>query len=126
MMASQVPSSNSVSSSRSSRFQRPASQMSERPPRVLYVDDDAALARLVQRGLERAGYAVEVARDGATALERLTQGEIDAVALDHYLPTGTGLDLLKTMATRPPMPAVIYVTASDDASIAVAALKAGA
>jgi two-component sensor histidine kinase len=100
--------------------------MAERPTRLLYVDDDATLVRLVQRALGRRGYSVEHAATADAALTRLEQGGIDVIALDHYLPTGTGLDLLQELGRRNLSPAVVYVTGASDTAIAVAALKAGA
>jgi two-component sensor histidine kinase len=100
--------------------------MSERPTRILYVDDDQALARLVQRALTRRGYIVENVATGEEGVARIGREAFDLLALDHHLPTGTGLDVLAALATVEPRPPVIYVTASDDTAVAVAALKAGA
>ncbi len=94
--------------------------------RLLYVDDDAGLARLVQKNLERRGYAVETAQDGAGGLARLAAGGIDAVALDHYMPGQDGLETLAAIQALPDPPPVIYVTATQEGRVAVAALKAGA
>jgi two-component sensor histidine kinase len=85
-----------------------------------------ALVRLVQRALGRLGYQVDHAPDADAALVKLETPGIDVVALDHYLPSGTGLDLLARLGDHPSAPVVIYVTASADTAIAVAALKAGA
>ncbi len=94
--------------------------------RILYIDDDAGLARLVQRSLAARGYAVEHAADGGAGLARLRQGGIDLVALDHHMPGQTGLDLLPEIRALPDAPPVVYVTGSEDSRVAVAALKAGA
>ena len=94
--------------------------------RILYIDDDPGLGRLVRRALEARGYAVEICPDGAAGLARLAQGGIDAVALDHHMPGQTGLDLLPEIRALPEAPPVIYVTGSEDSRVAVAALKAGA
>jgi two-component sensor histidine kinase len=94
--------------------------------RVLYVDDDPALTRLVQRALARRGYTVATAADAASGLARIAEGGIDVVALDHYLPTGTGLDVLAELGTREGSPPVVYVTGSAETAVAVEALKAGA
>ena len=96
------------------------------PIRVLYVDDDPALARLVQRSLERKGFAVRHATSGEEGLKLLQAGGIDAVALDHHLPDQTGLNLLPRIRELPNAPPVIYVTGSDDIHVAVSALKEGA
>ena len=96
------------------------------PIRVLYVDDDPALARLVQRSLERKGFAVCHATSGEEGLKLVQAGGIDAVALDHHLPDQTGLSLLPRIRELPNAPPVIYVTGSDDIHVAVSALKEGA
>ncbi len=96
------------------------------PIRVLYVDDDPALARLVQRSLERKGFAVQHASSGEQGFEALRAGNIDVVALDHHLPDQTGLHLLPRIRALPEAPPVIYVTGSDDIHVAVSALKEGA
>lgn len=100
--------------------------MPHRTPRVLYIDDDLGLARLVQKALERRGYLFEHATTGEDGLARIRAGGIDVVALDHYLPTGTGLDVLAQMSGIENGPAVVYVTGSAETAVAVAALKAGA
>jgi len=100
--------------------------MSEQGIRLLYIDDDAALVRLVQRTLGRRGFEVSHATSGEDALAHIEAGGVDVVALDHYLPTGTGLDLLSRLGTMPAAPAVVYVTGSAEMDVAVAALKAGA
>jgi two-component sensor histidine kinase len=100
--------------------------MSDRGVRVLYVDDDPGIARLVERSLGRRGYAVEHVTSGQAALARLKQGGIDVIGLDHFMPSGTGLELLATLQADAAAPPVVYVTASGDTGLAVAALKAGA
>jgi two-component sensor histidine kinase len=94
--------------------------------RILYIDDDPGLGRLVQRSLATRGFTVEICACGADGLARLARGGIDAVALDHHMPGQTGLDLLPEIRALPDAPPVIYVTGSEDSRIAVAALKAGA
>jgi two-component sensor histidine kinase len=94
--------------------------------RVLYIDDDPGLGRLVQRALTARGYVVELALDGDAGLVRLGAGGIDVVALDHHMPGQTGLDILPCIRALPEAPPVVYVTGSEDSRVAVAALKAGA
>ncbi len=100
--------------------------MTDRSLRVLYVDDDPGLARLVQKGLERRGYTVEIAQNGDGGLRRIEQGGIDVVALDHYMPGQDGLETLARIRALPDPPPVVYVTGTQESSVAVAALKAGA
>ena len=94
--------------------------------RVLYIDDDPGVARLVQRHLERNGYLVQLARDGEEGIQALESGAFEAVALDHYMPGRDGLDILRDIVRRPGAPPVIFVTAAEEPRIAVTALKAGA
>ncbi|MDC7786162.1 histidine kinase dimerization/phosphoacceptor domain -containing protein [Rhodoplanes sp. TEM] len=93
---------------------------------VLHVDDDSGLARLVQKALGRRGYVVERVTTAEEGFARLARGGIDVIVLDHFLPTGTGLDVLAALKDTPAPPPVVYVTASGEAAVAVAALKAGA
>ena len=100
--------------------------MPNRTPHVLYVDDDPGLARLVQKALVRHGLSFEHVGSGEAGLARMAQGGVDVVVLDHYLPTGTGLDVLAQMGGLADRPAVVYVTGSVETAVAIAALKAGA
>src|ERR1700704_4088698 len=100
--------------------------MSSATPTLLYIDDDKALARLVDRGLTRLGLKVIHAESGARGLDRLTEGGIDVVALDQYMPGLDGLETLERILAIPDAPPVVFVTASQDSSIAITALKAGA
>ncbi len=100
--------------------------MNPTAPTLLYIDDDAGLARLVERGLTRLGLKVVHAADGAQGLERLAQGGIDVIALDQFMPGLDGLETLERIMAIPNAPPVVIVTAARDSSIAVTALKASA
>jgi len=100
--------------------------MSAPRARILYIDDDPGLCRLVQKDLERRGYVVEIATDGASGVARTAQGGIDIIALDHYMPNQDGLETLASIRNLAEPPPVIYVTAMQEGRVAVAALKAGA
>jgi two-component sensor histidine kinase len=95
-------------------------------PCLLYIDDDEALARLVQRGLTRQGFHVICANTGEAGLARIEAGGIDVIALDQYMPGLDGLETLERIRTIPDAPPVVFVSASQDSKIAVTALKAGA
>jgi two-component sensor histidine kinase len=95
-------------------------------PTLLYIDDDEALARLVERGLTRLDFKVVHAASGTEGLDRLAQGGIDVIALDQYMPGLDGLETLERILAVPDAPPVVFVTASQDSKIAVTALKAGA
>ncbi len=94
--------------------------------RLLYIDDDRGLSRLVEKELTRHGYDVTCALDGDAGLERLREGAFDVIALDHYMPARDGLDVLPELLAVPDAPPVVYVTGAQDGRIAVAALRAGA
>ncbi len=96
------------------------------PIRFLYIDDDPALRRLVSKEFERHGYSVRLANTGEEGLHRLREGDIDVVALDHYMPGQDGLQTLASIRADPDAPPVVYVTGSEEGRVAIAALKAGA
>jgi adenylate cyclase len=101
--------------------------MSEsKPIHVLYMEDDAGLARLLQKKLERAGYTVTLARDGAEGLALYDAGIHDIVAVDQNMPVYDGLGVIRVLASRGPLPPIIMVTGSGDEKIAAEALKLGA
>ncbi|HWW49433.1 MAG TPA: histidine kinase dimerization/phosphoacceptor domain -containing protein [Xanthobacteraceae bacterium] len=100
--------------------------MTSKTPTLLYIDDDVALARLVELGLKRQGFRTEHLNDGASGVARIQQGGIDAVVLDQYMPGLDGLETLEQIQALPNPPPVVFVTASQDSRMAVAALKAGA
>lgn len=96
-------------------------------PRLLYIDDDPGLSRLVQKEFERNGFTVELLTSGAAGVERLrASNDVDVVALDHHMPDQLGLDTLRMISALPNPPPVVYVTGESEGRIAVAALKAGA
>jgi len=94
--------------------------------RLLYIDDDPGLGRLVERSLIRHGFEVTHALSGDEGLKRLAESSFDVIALDHFMPGREGLEVLADIQTLPDPPPVIYVTGADEGRIAVAALKAGA
>lgn len=101
--------------------------MSEAVRRVLYIDDDEGLRRLVSRALSRRGYEVTLAADGEQGLALARNAAFDVVALDHYMPGMSGFETLTSLlADRRDAPPIVYVTGSEETRVAVSALKAGA
>jgi two-component sensor histidine kinase len=93
---------------------------------VLYIDDDAAIARLVQKHMGRLGHEVAHAENPDDALARLQTDAFDVVVLDHYLRQTTGHDVLARMRDAEIDVPVVYVTGSNEAQVAIEAIKAGA
>ncbi len=94
--------------------------------RVLYVDDDRATARLLQRKLTGAGYEVDLAYDGEEGLSKWLAGSYDVLALDHNMPKKNGLEVIRELAAGGPLPPTIMITGLGDEMIAVEAMKLGA
>lgn len=94
--------------------------------RVLYLDDDVAFVRLVEKAMARHGHTLLHAEDLEGALQQLSEQECDAIVLDHYLRQTTGHEVLHRLRESGILLPVVYVTGSNEASIAINALKAGA
>jgi len=94
--------------------------------RILYIDDDEGLRRLVSRALQQRGFAVDCASGGREGVALAEQARYDLIAVDHYMPDQDGLATLQQLHQLPDPPPVIYVTGSEESRVAVAALKAGA
>jgi PAS domain S-box-containing protein len=93
---------------------------------VLIVEDDAGVARLQQRRLERAGYEVAVAGTAEDGLRRLEQGGVDLVLLDYRLPGDrTGLEIYAQLKEAGHDLPVILVTDFSEEAMVVRALRAG-
>lgn len=93
--------------------------------RVLVVEDDPAIARLLRRSLTDRGDAVDVASDGASGLTIAIRDKPDVVLLDLGLPDLDGREVLQMLRAVSQVP-VIVVTAQDDDRTVVQALDAGA
>lgn len=96
------------------------------PSRILYIDDDEGLRRLVARALTRRGFIVDVASDGAQGVAMARETAYAMVAVDHYMPGQDGLATLEQLCRLPEPPPTLYVSGSEESRVAVAALKAGA
>ncbi|MBF0128182.1 MAG: PAS domain S-box protein, partial [Magnetococcales bacterium] len=96
-------------------------------PRVLYMEDDGALAELAHRRLERQGWVVETAADGLAGLEKLRHATFDVVVVDYKMPRLDGLGVLKRMlAEHPASPPVVMVSGFGSMEIAIEAMRLGA
>jgi signal transduction histidine kinase len=93
---------------------------------VLCMEDDAGLARLLQKHLERTGYRVDLTRDGEEGLTRYDPDRHDIIVVDHVMPVHTGLEVMRILADRGPLPPIIMVTGTGSERVAVEAMKLGA
>ena len=95
--------------------------------RVLVVDDEEHLRRVMRLTLEASGYDVAEAGDGEAALRLFGDGEsFDAILLDQRMPGLDGLETLRRMKTRNADACIIMVTAYATVELAVDAMKLGA
>ncbi len=94
--------------------------------RILVVDDDSSLRRILQMQLEEAGYEVVTARHAQEALARLEEAAPALVITDLKMPGLSGLDLLRALRAAHPELTVIIITAFGSIETAVEAMKAGA
>jgi len=90
------------------------------------VEDEKRIADFLSRGLASGGYAVDVAGDGATALEMVHATEYDLIILDLGLPDMDGIAVLKKIRTRKTSPPVLILSARDAVDDRVKGLENGA
>ena len=93
--------------------------------RILLVEDDLRLAEMLLEYLGQAGFAVTVAPLGATALEKLSDADYDAVVLDLMLPDMDGLNVCRQLRAKYDTP-VLMLTARGDAVDRIVGLELGA
>ncbi len=94
--------------------------------RVLVVEDEAKMASLLQRALEREGYAVDLADNGVDAIWLATENDYDAVVLDVMIPPPDGFTVCRTLRERKRWAPVLLLTARDSVADRVTGLDAGA
>ncbi len=100
--------------------------MTEERYRVLVVDDEEVVANLLGRRLAQSGFEVSTANSGAEALSKISQLDFSTVLLDMRMPGMSGIDVLRRLTVDRPEICIIMVTAVDDATTAVEAMKLGA
>jgi two-component system copper resistance phosphate regulon response regulator CusR len=94
--------------------------------RVLVVEDEKRIADFLSRGLQSAGYAVDVADKGGDAIDRVHSTEYDLVVLDLGLPDVDGLQVLEKIKNRKVIPPVLILSARDSVDDRVKGLEQGA
>ncbi|GAA4609851.1 response regulator transcription factor [Actinoallomurus liliacearum] len=99
--------------------------MTDRPIRVLVVDDEPYLADLVATALRYEGFESAVAGTGAEALARVTALRPDLIVLDVMLPDGSGLDTCRRLRREGCEAPVVFLTARDATEDKIAGLTVG-
>jgi len=94
--------------------------------RILIVEDEKRIQDFLSRGLESAGYAVDVAADGTTAIDLVHSTEYDLIILDLMLPDMDGLSVLQKIRNRKVNPPVLILSARDAVDDRVKGLELGA
>jgi response regulator RpfG family c-di-GMP phosphodiesterase len=97
----------------------------DRSDRILVVDDEPNIRRLLSRYLARLGYEVDTASDVPEALQQLEGGGYDLVLTDLRLPGPSGLDLLVDVRARAPGTRTILMSAHADVYAAATAIERG-
>lgn len=88
--------------------------------RILAVDDEPHILRLIQINLERAGYSVELAKDGRQALQRIAESAPDLVVLDVMMPYLDGFEVLRALRKEPAtrdLPVIMLTAKASDADV---------
>ena len=93
---------------------------------LLVVDDEPAIRQVVSSHLRKAGYIVDQASDGESAMERLSRGDVDIALCDIKLPGLSGIELLRQARAVNVDTAFIMMTAFASVDTAIEAIKAGA
>ena len=99
--------------------------MSTAAPRILLVDDELSVQKLLAYPLRKEGYDVIPALDGREALERLRDNNFDLVVLDVMLPRMDGFDVCRAIRSRSTVP-IIMLTAKTEETDKVLGLELGA
>ena len=99
--------------------------MSDEATRILVVDDEPAVRKVVSRALEDAGYDVRPVPDRRNAIAALSEERFDLAILDVQLPDANGLDLCGELVRDHRIPVVMLTVVADEAD-AVRALESGA
>jgi signal transduction histidine kinase len=89
------------------------------------MEDDVALAHLLRKRLERAGYAIDLAYDGEEGLAKYQKGSYDLIVVDNFMPGYDGLDVIRSLVEPGPLPPAIMLTGTGNEAVAVEAMKLG-
>jgi len=98
----------------------------DKKERILLVDDEPGIRRLLYHKLSRAGYTCEEAENAGRALEKMAANPAELIILDIMMPGKSGIEVLPEIKAKYPDTAVIMATAITEASNAINCMKEGA
>ncbi len=93
--------------------------------RILIMEDDPGLARLLEKRLQRQGYQVSLAANGEEGLRMAKETVYDLLIVDYNMPFLGGLDVVRALASMNRLPPSIMVTGEGNEEVAVEAIKLG-
>jgi two-component system, cell cycle sensor histidine kinase and response regulator CckA len=94
--------------------------------RILYMEDDPGLARLLQKILQRRGFVIDIATNGEEGLSMLDADLYELLLVDYNMPFMGGIDVIRALSAKNTLPPTIMVTGEGNELVAVEALKLGA
>lgn len=94
--------------------------------RLLIVEDEKSLNRVISKSFEKEGFCVDSCFNGEEALNFILTGEYDAVIMDIMMPKMSGMEVLRTLRARKITTPVLLLTAKDSIPDRVSGLNAGA
>jgi DNA-binding response OmpR family regulator len=93
--------------------------------RILVIEDESKVANFIKKGLEQAGYEVDLALDGEEGFDRFRNADYDLILLDLMLPKMTGWDLIPLFRKKKPLLPILAVTAKTAVEDRVQGLNLG-
>ncbi len=93
--------------------------------KILLVEDESKVAHFISRGLEEEGYTVDIAPDGKTGLQNISETTYDIILLDLMIPEIDGLEVLKRMRADGIDTPVLIITAKSSKEDVVKGLDTG-
>lgn len=96
------------------------------PIKILIVEDEVKLARLIELELTQEGYEITVAHDGLSALTFARESHFDLILLDWMLPEMSGVEICRRLRSTGDKVPIIFLTARDTINDRVTGLDAGA
>jgi len=94
--------------------------------KILVVDDEESIRWVLGKSLQKAGYAVEYAEDGSSAIEKASSGGFSSIILDLTMPDMNGFEVMSELKAEGIDPPIIIITAQNTVKNAIDAMKKGA